>query len=165
MTVIGSSHPTSAYSFTLNASWRNFNLWTFFNAQLGMKTVDGSSAANDYYWVNGEMKYPAYLINRWTSDNPNVNAAYPRLTVSETGNNYRNSTFWVSDKSYFSMPAIQLTYSFVKRIANALAMKDLMIFLRAGNLFTIAPNADILQLNAGSEPQMRWYYIGVKAQF
>lgn len=165
ITVIGSSHATSAYSLILNASWRNFNLWAYFDAQLGRKTVDGSNAVNDYYWVNGEMKYPAHLLGRWTSENPDVNASYPRLTVSETGNNYRNSTFWISDKSYFSMPSIQLTYSFNKRIANKLATKDLKIFLRANNLFKIGPNADILQLNVGSEPQMRWYFIGVRAQF
>lgn len=165
ITVIGSSHATSAYSLILNASWRNFNLWAYFDAQLGRKTVDGSNAVNDYYWVNGEMKYPARLLGRWTSENPDINASYPRLTVSETGNNYRNSTYWVSDKSYLSMPSIQLTYSFDKRIANKLATKDLMIFLRANNLFKIGPNADILQLNVGSEPQMRWYFIGVRAQF
>lgn len=165
ITVIGSSHATSAYSLILNASWRNFNLWAYFDAQLGRKTVDGSNTVNDYYWVNGEMKYPARLLGRWTSENPDINASYPRLTVSETGNNYRNSTYWVSDKSYFSMPSIQLTYSFDKRIANKLATKDLMIFLRANDLFKIGPNADILQLNVGSEPQMRWYFIGVRAQF
>ena len=165
ITVIGSSHATSAYSLILNTSWRNFNLWATFDAQLGRKTVDGSNAVNDYYWINGEMKYPAHLIGRWTRENPDINASYPRLTVSETGNNYRNSTFWVSDKNYFSMPSIQLTYSFDKRIANKLATKDLMIFLRANNLFKIGPNADILQLNVGSEPQMRWYFIGVRAQF
>lgn len=165
ITVIGLSHPTFAYSLTLNASWRNFNLWTYFNTRLGVKTVDGTNAVNNYYWVNGEKKYPAHLIERWTSDNPDVNAAYPRLTVSETGNNYRNSTFWVSDKSYFSIPAIQLSYSFGERIASALAMKNIMLFLRADNFLTVGPNADILQLNVGSQPQMRWYYLGVKAQF
>jgi TonB-linked SusC/RagA family outer membrane protein len=165
MTVIGSSHATSAYSLILNASWRNFNLWAYFDAQLGRKSVDGGNAVSNYYWINGEMKYPAHLLGRWTTENPDVNASYPRLTVSETGNNYRNSTFWVSDKSYFSMPSIQLTYSFDKRIAGMLATKELMIFLRANNLFKIGPNSDILQLNVGSEPQMRWYFIGVKAQF
>ncbi|GAB6009918.1 SusC/RagA family TonB-linked outer membrane protein [Dysgonomonas reticulitermitis] len=165
MTVIGSSHATSAYSFTLNASWRNFNLWACFDAQLGRKTIDGSNNVNDYYWINGEKKYPAHILDRWTSENPDVNAAYPRLTVSETGNNYRNSTFWVNDKSYFSMQAVQLTYSFGKHIASALAAKKLMVFLRANDLLKVGPNADVLRLNVGSEPQMRWYYIGVKAQF
>ncbi len=165
ITVIGSSHATSAYSFVLNASWRNFNLWTYFEAQLGRKTVDGNNSVNNYYWINGEMKYPAHLLGRWTDENPDINASYPRLTVSETGNNYRNSTYWVSDKSYFSMPSIQLTYSFNKRVANMLSTKDLMIFFRATNLFRVGPNSGILNLNVGSEPQMRWYFIGVKAQF
>jgi len=165
LTVIGSSHPKAAYALTLDVTWRNFTLWAYFSASTGVKTVDGSNAANDYYWVNGEMKYPTHILDRWTSDNPDVNAAYPRLTVSETGNNYRNSTFWVSNKNYVSMPALQLTYTFGKRISNALDMKKAMVFVRAQNLFTVGPNADILQLNVGSEPQQRWYYIGVKAEF
>ena len=176
--VIGSSHATSAYSLSLNASWRNFELWACFDAQLGRKTIDGgvtnyswtegtesNSFDSGYYWVYGEMKYPAHILSRWTSENPDINATYPRLTLSETGNNYRNSTYWMSSKDYFSMPAIQLSYTFDKRIANAVAMKNIMIFVRANNLFRIGPNADILQLNVGSEPQMRWYYTGVKAQF
>jgi hypothetical protein len=174
ITVIGSSHATAAYSFTINASWRNFNLWAFFEAQTGRKTVNGSSTgslpndsdiSNDYYWVKGEMKYPAHLLRRWTSENPDVNATYPRMTVSETGNNDQNSTYWASDKSYLSMPAIQLSYTFDKRIANAVVMKNVMIFVRANNLFRLGTNADIMQLNVGSEPQMRWYYFGIKTQF
>ena len=161
MTVIGSSHATAAYSFILNVSWRNFNLWANFTAQTGRNTVDGS----DYYWVNGEKKYPAHLLGRWTKANPNAHAAYPRLTVSETGNNYRNSTYWVSDKSYFSMPAIQLSYTFDKRIVSVVAMKNAMVFVRANNLFRVGPNADILNLNVAAEAQMRWYYVGVKTQF
>ena len=178
LTVIGSSHATANYSLTLNASWRNFNLWACFDIQTGRNTIDGgittyewsegtnsNSYPSDYYWVYGEMKYPVHLLRRWTKENPNVDASYPRLTVSETGNNYRNSTYWLSNKNYFSMPAIQLSYTFGKRIANAMAMKDAMIFVRANNLFKIGPNADIQQLNVGSEPQLRWYYIGVKTQF
>ena len=178
MKVIGSSHATAAYSLTMNASWRNFSLWACFDAQTGRKTIDGgineyswaegsnsNTYSSSYYWVYGEMKYPAHLIGRWTGDNPDVNAAYPRLTTSETGNNYRNSTFWISNKRNFAMPAIQLTYTFDKRIANYVAMKNAMIFVRANNLFVIGPNADMIQLNVGSEPQLRWYYFGVKAQF
>ena len=165
MTVIGSSHATSAYTLTLDASWRNFTLWMCFDAQSGRKDITGSTSVNDYYWVYGEKKYPASLLGRWTNDNPDANAAYPRLTVSESGNNYRNSTFWVKDMSYFSMSALQLSYSLDKHIVGALSMKNLMFFVRANNLLKVGPNADILQLNVGSEPQMRWYYIGVKAQF
>jgi hypothetical protein len=167
VSVIGSSAHKAACALTLNASWRNFNLWVYFETRIGQKTVDDGS----YYWVYGEeMKYPASLAGRWSYDpatgvDTRATATYPRLTISETGNNYQNSSYWVSDKSYFAMPAVQLTYAFDKRIAQAVRMKEAMVFVRAQNLFKVGPNADRLQLNVGSEPQMRWYYVGVKAQF
>ncbi len=164
--VIGLSHPESALSLTLNASWRNFSLWSYFEARFGQKSINASS----YYQVSGEMKYPAHLTGRWAYDpaagvDTRATATYPRLTVSEGGNNYRNSTYWLTNRDYLAMPAVQLNYAFSKKISDALRMKKAMVYVRAQNLFTVGPNADQLQLSVGSEPQMRWYYLGIKAEF
>jgi TonB-linked SusC/RagA family outer membrane protein len=164
--VLGSSHATANYGLTLNITWRQWNLFACFTAQTGISSFFRSN----YYNVSGEMKYPAHLTGRWAYDpatgtDTRSTATYPRLTVSEDANNFRNSTYWLGSRNYLSMPALQLTYAFGDKITNALRMKTLNVFARGQNLFMAGPNADKLRLNVGSEPQMRWYYFGLTAEF
>ncbi|MDR0697968.1 MAG: SusC/RagA family TonB-linked outer membrane protein [Tannerella sp.] len=166
VTVIGSSHATAGYGLTVGAAWRNLTLWAYFAAQRGKS---GFFRGN-YYNVTGEMKYPAHLTGRWAYDpetgvDTRSTATYPRLTTAEEANNFRNSTWWLGTHNSVSMPALQLGYSFDRKITGALRMKKLTVFVRGQNLFMIGPNAAKLQLNVGSEPQMRWYYAGLNAEF
>jgi TonB-linked SusC/RagA family outer membrane protein len=166
ITVLGSSHATANYGFTVNIAWRNLNLYAYFAAQTGRSAFYRSN----YYNVTGEMKYPAHLLGRWAYDpetgvDTRATATYPRLTTVEEANNFRNSSYWLSNCNYFSLPAVQLTYMFDNYITDKLHIKKLMVFARGQNLFLIGPNADKLQLNVGSEPQMRWYYAGINVEF
>lgn len=165
-TVIGNWHARYNYMLSLNLSYKNFNFYTYANAQTG-----GSSLyTSNYYWVYGESKYPEYLKNRWAYDPVNsvdtrASATYPRLSSKSNSNNLRNSSYWLYGNDYLSIPVIQLTYTLPEVVSKRLYTKNLSLFCRATNALMVAVNKDRMQLNTSSEPQMRNYSVGLKAQF
>ena len=48
-------------------------------------------------------------LDSWTSDNPS--ATYPRLSTVNFDNNYRSSTFWKRNGSFFRLRNVMLGYT------------------------------------------------------
>ena len=165
-TVIGNSHARYNYVLSINLKYKNFELFTYLNAQTGKSSL----YTGDYYWVYGQLKYPEYLADRWAYDPVNgvdtrATATYPRLSSMSSSNNLRNSSYWLYGSDYLSVPIVQLTYTLPEFIGKKLYTRNLSVFCRATNILMVAANKDKMQLNTGSEPQMRNYSIGLKAQF
>lgn len=144
----------------LTAKWKNL---TFFALGV-LRTGANAMKNNNYFWVNGEDKYSEVVRNRWTPETANT-ADYPRLTTSNGNNNFRNSDFWIYSTNRFDLSRVQVTYNFPERIIGNGFIRELGIYANGSNLLTIAPNKDILLLNVGSAPQMRFYNLGVTARF
>jgi hypothetical protein len=164
-TIIGYSHARYSYVLSVNLSYKNFDLFTYITAQTGKSNL----YTGDYYWVQGELKYPEYLMNRWAYDPANnidtrATATYPRLSSKRNSNNFRNSSYWLYGADYMSIPVIQLTYTLPDAVSKKIYTRNLSVFLRASNILMIATNKDRMQLNISSEPQMRNYSVGLKAQ-
>jgi TonB-linked SusC/RagA family outer membrane protein len=165
-TVIGNSHARYNYVLSINLNYKNFELFTYLNAQTGKSSL----YTGDYYWVYGQLKYPEYLTNRWAYDPVNgvdtrATATYPRLSSKSSSNNLRNSSYWLYGSDYLSVPVVQLTYTLPEFIGKKLYTRNLSVFCRATNILMVAANKDKMQLNTSSEPQMRNYSVGLKAQF
>lgn len=160
--MIGNSQARFNYGIRLNLSYKNLNLFVYGAAETGYYRMHN----NSYSWVYGEMKYPAHLVNRWAYD-PALNvdtratATYPRLTTLNNTNNYQNSTFWLTKRDYFSIPAIQLSYKFPQIVADFIGMRDLSLYARIDNLITASADK-YATLNIGNAPQLRMYNLGVK---
>lgn len=143
-----------------NAKWKNFNLFALGLGRYGAYAMRNSS----YFWVRGEDKYSEVVRDRWTEETMNT-ATYPRLTVTNGDNNFRNSDFWLYSTNRFDLAKVQLTYDVPQNILKKTFLQDVGIFVSGFNLLTIAPERDILLLNVGSAPQTRFYNVGVKATF
>jgi len=160
MVEIGRWDNPVSYGVNLKLSYENFTLFA-----LGVGQSGGNGIKNgDYYWVDGDDKYPTHLVDRWTEQTAN-SAEYPRLTSQSSNNNYRNSSFWVYDNSYFNIQRVQLTYQFSNTICEKLRMKHLSVNLSTSNLLQISKNKDVRQLNVGGEPQYRYYTVGLRTSF
>lgn len=163
--VIGNSQARFNYRFKLTAEYKNFSLFAYGIAETGYHMIQN----NSYNWVYGEMKYPAHLVTRWAYD-PALNvdtrstALYPRLTTKNNTNNFRNSTFWLTERDYFSIPAVQLSYSVPYKLLKNGHLKQLSVYARVDNLMTISKDK-YATLNVESSPQLIMYNIGIKAGF
>lgn len=162
---IGNSQPRFNYGLRLTLDYKDFSLFVFGMAETGYHRI----MSNSYNWVYGEMKYPAYLVNRWAYD-PSENidtraaATYPRLTTKSNTNNFRNSTFWLTERDYFSIPAIQLSYAVPQKLLKEILVKQCSVYARVDNLLIVSKDK-YATLNVGSSPQLRMYNIGIKAGF
>lgn len=158
--VLGRSGNNHFVALNLNFTYDRWSLYIQANGGFGGKGFMNSN----YYWFKGnEAKYSEYALQAYNPDAPDANAAYPRLTLTNGNNNYRNSTFWMYDRNQVSLSALQLSYDF--KLKENIAIKSLQTYLRGSNLLMIAKDKKILELNVGSAPQSRVFALGVVATF
>jgi TonB-linked SusC/RagA family outer membrane protein len=158
--MIGNSLADFAGAFTLRMNYKNLTLFALSSVALG-----GQAQYNDsYYWVDGDVKYSETVLKYWTPETA-ATATYPRLSSKTNSNNFRTSTYWLENNSRITLDRVQLTYDFPTSLASKLFTKNFSCYIRASNLLTIAENKDKMELRIGSEPQYRYYSIGVKAMF
>ena len=145
----------------ITAKYKNFTLFA-----VGMLRNGGIAMRNNsYFWVAGEDKYSEMVRGRWTEATAE-SATYPRLTTQNRNNNFRSSDFWVYSTNRFDLARVQLSYTFSgNRIKQNSLLNGLHIYAQGTNLLTIAKNREILELNVGSNPQTRFFNLGVKTSF
>jgi len=157
--VIGQERPNLSYGINLMLKYKSFSLFALGRGTAG----DNRIFRNDYFWVDGNEKYSEEVLNSWTPENRN--GTYPRLTTGNSNNNYRTSTYWLTNNAMFNLSHVQLTYDVPNGFLSKLGMKNTNIYLRGQNLFTIAENVEKRELNIQSMPQLRNFALGVRAFF
>jgi len=158
--MIGNSTPGFVGSLNLTVRYKNLSLFALASVRNKVQTYYN----NAYYWVYGALKYSEVVLGRWTPATAGT-ATYPELTTQSNSNNFRASTFWLADVSRISIDRLQLTYTIPKSLASKLALKTPNLYIRASNIATFSKNVEKMQLNIGSEPQYRYYAIGLMTNF
>ena len=161
---IGQSSSPWNYALNLNLSYKSFNLFVLGVGQSGADGNKLSSSYNDYYSVDGNDKYSEVVLGRWTPETAS-SATYPRLSSQTNQNNFRQSTFWLFDTSYFSINRAQLTYEFEDSYCKNLGIEDLSLNISGTNLFEIGKNRNVRQLRIGTTPLARTFTFGIRASF
>jgi TonB-linked SusC/RagA family outer membrane protein len=141
----------------LTLKYKNFTLFMLGDAQIGASGMKNSS----YYCMSGNDKYSINARGRWTPETAET-ATHPRLTTKTSFHNGAASSFWFYRKNYFRLDKVQLTYDFPEKMLKGKVVKALSVYLYANDLFTIAEEQELLDLNVGSAPQTRFYNLGVK---
>ncbi len=159
-TVLGLNSNNQQLAFNVELSYKN---WQFF--ALGSSSWGGyGQKNNNYYWFRGkEAKYSEEALKSYDPENPNPNAEYPRLTLTNGNNNYQGSSFWSFDRASFWLNTVQLAYNF--NMSPASVLSDLKLYARGGNLLTVGKSNQITQLNWNSAPQSRVFTLGLVANF
>mgnify|MGYP000156209447 CR=1 FL=1 len=157
---IGQTGSPWTYGVNLNLKYKRLNLFVLGTGQTGAQAL----TSNSYYQVNGTDKYSEVVLGRWTPDTANT-ATFPRLSSQTNQNNFRPSTFWMYDNSYFRINRAQLTYEFADALCDEIGVDDFSLNFQGTNLLEIAENKDIRQLNIGSSPLARTYSLGVRIAF
>lgn len=148
-----------AYGINLTATYKSFNLFV-----LGTGSNGGNGLRNNnYFWVDGDKKYSEVVLDRWT-EATKATAKYPRLSSTQSANNFRNSDFWVFSTNQFNLAKVQLTYNFSKNFTGKTVFSDLGLFVSGSNLVRFAKNRDILNLNVATTPQFRYFTAGIRAR-
>lgn len=101
---------------------------------------------------------------RWTPETAST-ATYPRLTTQNNTHNFRYSDFWMYKNDRFNLSKLQLTYDLPSSLFQGSVVRSLSVYAYASNVFTIAKERKLLELNTSAAPQNRFYNIGFKIGF
>ncbi len=73
----------------------------------------------------------------WTTDNPNPNAPYPRLSTSNRTQNYLRSDYWMRNSAYVKLKTIEIGYNFDPTLTRKIFMQNVRAYLNFYNVWTI----------------------------
>lgn len=134
--VLGSRIPKYTYGINLGGNYKGFDVSILLQGIAGVKGLLDNYAGFAFY-VNGTIqRYQA--DGRWTKENPDRNATYPRLEViSNQGTaNSRLSSFWLQNASYLRIKNIQLGYTVPAAVLKRAGIGGLRIYASAENFAT-----------------------------
>lgn len=137
--------PNLIYGMGISAQWKGLDVNLHFQGA-GKSTffIDGPSvyAFSSGTWGN---ILSDLVENRWIdssiSNDPateNPNASFPRLHYGGSGNNYRQSTYWLRNGSYLRLKTLEIGYSIPKTIVNKIHFNSMRLFFIGTNLLTFS---------------------------
>ena len=137
--------PNLIYGMGISAQWKGLDVNLHFQGA-GKSTffIDGPSvyAFSSGTWGN---ILSDLVENRWIdssiSNNPateNPNASYPRLSYGGSGNNFRQSTYWLRNGSYLRLKTLEIGYSLPKSMVNKIHFNSMQLFFIGTNLLTFS---------------------------
>ena len=162
-----SSIPEIYYGIHLGFQWKGFGLDVLFQGISGFSQMLNT---NSIYWPlrNNKANISKWYTEdniRWTEATKDV-ATLPRLTTLDNANNFRNSTQWLVDGSYFKLRNLTLSYSLPKKWCDAMKMDEFRIFLSGNNLLSIDKvkylNCENLSVNY---PDLMNFFAGININF
>lgn len=137
MLPIGNEYPRFQFGLNINLAYKGFEL-----------SLSGSGMAqydiylnNSYYWMREDQKYSTFVKNYF---NPSTGEGkFSRLTTQQNQNNYRSSSLWMRSGNFFKLRDAMLSYSLPQNITNKMTLKQVKLFVRGSNLFTISSIKDL----------------------
>ena len=173
-TVIGQTEPKYTYGALLSANFRNFDFSLQLQGAAGMHRAPEHYAARAF--ANGSNVQQWMWDNRWTPENPDRDAIYPRFLIHGEGRGEPyawTSTYWFWDASYLRLKFAQIGYSLPSGLLNAMRLGRLRIYLSGRNLYTLDrfvpgwdPEMEVAAAQGGSHyPLARLFTLGVNVDF
>ena len=133
--VIGSTLPKYSFGATITADYKGFDFSLLLQGLGGFEKQMGSYQAFALYNGGNIQRWQAE--NAWTQENPDRNAAYPKITGLNMGSGtIQTSTYWNRDASFLRLKNIQIGYSFSGQTMQRLNVSRLRVFFSGQNLFS-----------------------------
>lgn len=136
--VLGSQIPKYSYGINIGASFGGFDFTTLLQGLAGVKGF--LNGAFGYALLNQGNVQRWQYDGRWTAENPNANATYPRIeniTNSGTSNSVVSS-FWVINGAYLRIKNVQAGYSLSKAVLQRMKLSKLRLYVSGENLHTFS---------------------------
>lgn len=166
-TYLGSPLPKFTYGFTVNASYKDFDLMMFIQGAGGNKIFQGLRRLDI-----GTANYQTKVLGRWTGEGTSND--HPRLSTTDANLNFtRMSDFYLEKGDYARFKLVQLGYTLPQSLTSKAKINRLRVYLTAENLFTITGytgydpeiGGAVFGIDRGVYPQARSFIGGVQLTF
>ena len=136
-TYIGDSNPDFEYGISSRLAYRNFDLNVFFQGVHGPEIYNGTKMLTDFTSFWSGANYGQRVLDAWTPENRD--SSIPALSLSNTNDEARGSTYFVEDGSYLKLRELVLGYTLRgDLLPRSLSTLDgTRLYVRGGNLFTL----------------------------
>lgn len=134
----GTTDPKIVYGFGNTTKYKQFDFSFFFQGIAKSERIIGGST-----FIPGSGQgtlgniYDNYQ-DRWTEQNPDQNAFYPRLSYGPNINNALPSTWWKKDMSFGRLKSVEFGYSLQKNTAEKMRLQGLRVYVSGNNLFYVS---------------------------
>ena len=158
--IIGNPFPKYSYSFNLGASWKNFDLSTFWQGVGGIYRYSWETSTD----IRGNLTNR--WVNRYSADN--INAPMPAL-----GNTMNDSysSFWLEKSDYLRLKNLEFGYTFRQTELAKVGISSIRVYFAGSNLLTFTPSKNWDPEKSSGDtrndvhPNMRTYSFGLNIQF
>ncbi|MEJ7557375.1 MAG: TonB-dependent receptor [Pedobacter sp.] len=174
-TIIGNPNPDFLYSFNLNASYKNFDIITFFNGVQGNDLYESTRYFTDFPTFDGARS--VRLLDAWSPSNPG--SMVPSSYVGVSDLEYASSSYYVQSGSFFRMKNLQIGYTLPAKVfKSSAAISKVRFYVSATNIFTITKYTGLdpevsqetetfsaLGVDRGIYPSPRQFLLGLSVGF
>ena len=174
-TFIGNPNPDFTYGLNLSATFKNFDVSTFFYGSQGNKIFNYNRWWTDFWPSFQNQKSKDLLYNSWTPTN--TGAATPKASnVSNFSTNTQATSYYVENGSFLRLKNIQVGYRLPGSIANKIGLTSARVYVQGVNLFTVKKykglDPDInnggdvnFGVDQGAYPLVKQFIVGVNLGF
>lgn len=163
--------PEITYGFGLSMVWKGFDASVFFQGTDHVTRIIGGQnlygASNEVIKLGQIFKDVAE--NRWSLNNQNPNAPYPRMSLNKVENNQQPSTYWQRDMSYLRLKNAEIGYTIPKKITQKCGMSAVRFYLQGVNLLNFSKfklwDPELEASYGNVYPTMRTICFGVNLNF
>jgi TonB-linked SusC/RagA family outer membrane protein len=124
--------PDFTYGFTLNADWKGFDVYGFFQGVAGSKVYVTHWGIQPFAYDQGSAPTKDQLANAWTPENHSTK--YVMLGDPVSFNH--PSTYLLKDNSYLRLKTLQIGYSLPLQLIRKVGLSRLRIYFAGDNLLT-----------------------------
>lgn len=162
--IIGNTSARYPYGIMGDMDWNNFSFSFFFQGIGKRDWMPGPEAS--YFWGQYNRPYsvlPSFNLDRWTPENPNQDAYFPRyrgfVALSGTRELAVPQTRYLQDASYIRLKNLTIGYSLPKTITQRIKASSIKLYLTGQNLWTYSPMYKITknfdpEVIDGSDPEI-----------
>ncbi|MCE6989839.1 TonB-dependent receptor [Dyadobacter sp. CY323] len=173
-TIIGNPNPDFIYGLNSTMSFKGLDLNLFLQGSQGNDIVNISGVGNTLHYGYGNNMLKEVYYNHWTPDN--TNAAYPRITRTQTLN-FANR--FVENGSYLRLRNIELGYSLPLKTWGVNWIRAAKIYVSGQNLITFTKyswwdpevnsmggaNSIAQGIDFSTYPTAKSYMVGIRVNF
>ncbi|WP_170864408.1 SusC/RagA family TonB-linked outer membrane protein [Fodinibius roseus] len=158
----------------IELGYKAFDMQAFFQGQFGAEDQIGfpdASSILPFSGGGGRGNLYAIATDRWTEENPDPDAFYPRLAYgdAENTNNFKNSSYWTRSLDFVRMKEMEVGYTLPLSITGNTTINTARIYFRGRNLLLLSDfdlwDPELNTSNGTSYPNTRVYAIGLDIQF
>lgn len=137
-TFLGDPNPKFEYGLDLSISYKGFDLAAFFQGIVGAQVYNQYKILTDFTSIWPGTNFGTRTLDAWSPTN--TGSTIPMLTLTDTNNEGRYSSYFIENGSYMKLRNLQLGYTLPKRTLDFLKISKAKVYIQGQNLLTFKDN-------------------------